>query len=553
MVELYTKNVWNDAKTVNVIAEAVFSPHPKIASTAVHFFLGTNDDRKDDADEDENVDINAIKHRLQINKKKGSKSNAVEKAMASIKRKARAKERAEIFNFSALHLLHSAQDFSEKLYITPYLAPHQRLVPRLLAFTAQASHELVPPDVLMPVVQTIADKFIWSNSAPEVVVAGLNSIREICQRSPLAMSEELLDSLIEDYKNHRDKGSMMAVRALLALYRDVNPQMLKKKHRGKSASMNLGKIEAPSFGSVKIMDMIEGADLLLEEEDEEAKIGEDSEDPGEGWDGWEIDSDAEKAEEKRKRNAKAVIEILDGADSELDNEEDAWSDEDESEEKNSSGGDNDNESENEDDEENDENDEVEDNGDNESAKQKLGPKAQRLAKQEARRNLEKQLEINPKKKKKVVQSLTERIYTDEDFEKMRELAANRKAEILAGISQSRARVLMNEDDEENGEALDRDVIDPRRIIAGVKRKSTYQERLDSIMEGREGREKFGSKKGKKKEENGGSTTNREKQKKTKNFQMVAHKRSVVGKKTRSLREKQRVLRAHISKQKKKGF
>jgi len=43
----------NDGKTVNVIAEACFSPIVKIAVTAIQFFLGTNDDDEDSDDEDD--------------------------------------------------------------------------------------------------------------------------------------------------------------------------------------------------------------------------------------------------------------------------------------------------------------------------------------------------------------------------------------------------------------------------------------------------------------------------------------------------------------------
>ncbi|KAJ1558638.1 Severe Depolymerization of Actin [Cladochytrium tenue] len=89
-------------------------------------------------------------------------------------------------------------------------------------------------------------------------------------------------------------------------------------------------------------------------------------------------------------------------------------------------------------------------------------------------------------------------------------------------------------------------------MTGLKKKSTYEERVASIMAGREGREKFGSRKGKKKLEHGGSLTNREKSK-SKNIMMMVHKRSVKGKATRSLKDKQRTLRAHIERAKKKGF
>jgi protein SDA1 len=46
--------------------------------------------------------------------------------------------------------------------------------------------------------------------------------------------------------------------------------------------------------------------------------------------------------------------------------------------------------------------------------------------------------------------------------------------------------------------------------------------------------------------------NQEKSKKNKPMTMLVHKRSVKGKQSRSLIEKQRTLRAHITKQKKKG-
>ena len=82
------------------------------------------------------------------------------------------------------------------------------------------------------------------------------------------------------------------------------------------------------------------------------------------------------------------------------------------------------------------------------------------------------------------------------------------------------------------------------------KKQNKEERMASIMEGREDREKYGSKRGKR-DSSMRSTTNKEKSRK-KNFVMMIHKRSVKGKQKMSLRDKQKVLRAHITKQKKKG-
>merc|ERR1712168_1085280 len=93
------------------------------------------------------------------------------------------KKKVEVFNFSAIHLIHDPQDFSEKLlkqledskerfevkimlmelisrlvgihelflfnyypFIQRFLQPHQRDVTKILLCAAQASHQLVPPE-----------------------------------------------------------------------------------------------------------------------------------------------------------------------------------------------------------------------------------------------------------------------------------------------------------------------------------------------------------------------------------------------------------------------
>jgi protein SDA1 len=89
-----------------------------------------------------------------------------------------------------------------------------------------------------------------------------------------------------------------------------------------------------------------------------------------------------------------------------------------------------------------------------------------------------------------------------------------------------------------------DILGPRK-----KAKADYAERMESIQKGREGREKFGSSKGKKKHETPTSSTNREKAR-NKPIMMILGSAAVRGKRKQSLREKQRRLRAHIEKAKK---
>ena len=45
-------------------------------------------------------------------------------------------------------------------------------VTQILTYAAQASHELVPSDVLEPVIMAIANNFISERSSPESIIVG---------------------------------------------------------------------------------------------------------------------------------------------------------------------------------------------------------------------------------------------------------------------------------------------------------------------------------------------------------------------------------------------
>ncbi|KAJ3259311.1 Protein SDA1 [Boothiomyces macroporosus] len=491
MIELYHKNVWNDAKTVNVVAEACLSQIPKLVAPALHFFLGTNDNKYDEEDDEDVPDLLRMKQANIVNKKRKSRQRQIEKAQAL---KERQKNRAEIFNFSALHLLNDPQGFADNLFsrlkqvtsknifnfelrlemmnlisrligvhklltlgfydfMISYIKPHQKNVTQILAYLAQASHELVPPDAMESVVRAVADNFVWSNCASEVVTAGLNALREICSRCPLAMPEELLKSLLEDYKNHKEKGPMAAARALLSLFREYNPEMLKKKDRGKIASMSMKDFKIQKYGEVKVLGDVEDAELLEMDSDEfegaqsdEEEIPElvPNEEEDEGWEDEEEENDNDDDSELDWDNAEVVGEEQDSEDGEQDSE--------------------DGEQDSEDGEQSEEEEEAEDN------------------------------EMTPPKKKQKVSIAATKIFTDEDFAKIRERKEQKEMDKMLG----RSNKVMIEEDE------DRDIVDASKIMAFTKKKDDYAARMESIKEGREGRA-YGSKRGK---DDRSSTTNR---------------------------------------------
>lgn len=109
-------------------------------------------------------------------------------------------------------------------------------------------------------------------------------------------------------------------------------------------------------------------------------------------------------------------------------------------------------------------------------------------------------------------------------------------------AQKKATAAITVDDPSAGIVTESDILGARK-----KAKANYEERMASIAKGREGREKFGSAKGKKGVVS--STTNREK-KRSKPIMMARQSSAVRAKKMSSMRDKQKRIRAHIDRAKK---
>ncbi|KAK3371147.1 SDA1-domain-containing protein [Lasiosphaeria ovina] len=347
--ELWRRQVWSDAKPCDVMKEACLSDNEKVVVGGVKFFLGGDKSREEFEDEssDDEVDLKRVKHQSGINKKSKKRQKAYEKAIDKVKKQDRKKSAPHPLNFSALHLLHDPQGFAEQLFqkhlqntknkfsldnkllilqlvtrlvglhkltiislyswFVRFLTPKQAQVTSFLASLAQATHDLVPPDAIEPLVVKIANEFVSEASASEVAAAGINSIREIAIRQPLCMTETLLQDLVL-YQRSKDKGVVMAAKGLQSLYREVYPELLQKKYRGKEATMGLrsGETRQRKFGEEDVGG-IEGIELLeqykeeqkakklaeqegLPEGDEGEKKLDDEDDDGFHSDEWEVGS-----------------------------------------------------------------------------------------------------------------------------------------------------------------------------------------------------------------------------------------------------------------------
>lgn len=537
LIELYHKNIWNDHKTVNIIADiGCFSKITKVMVASLKFFLGKDEEKEDNSDSDEEIDPRDTMIANKFNKKTRKRDKMVDKVKKVAKKMKKKKQQAPSFNFSALHLINNPQGFAEKLFkqmelsnerfevklmsldvisrliglhnlflfnyypfIARLLMPHQREVTRILQFAAQASHELVPPEVIEPVMKAIANNFITERNSTDVMAVGLNAVREICARCPLAIGEDLLRDLVQ-YKSYKEKSVMMAARSLIQLYRLSMPHLLHKKDRGRPTEAST-ELETKKYGEIRIRDYIPGSEVLLEKE--------------------EI-----KETEKKRKVTKGKKKSYDGSDS------DEWIDVGSSDsEINIS------DSEADDDhcveEKSEENcDETTDDSCSEidEANSNSEPIARKVLKAKRNNKMDKEDKIETARK-----IAMETIFTDEDFKRIE------AAQVKKHISGIKRKKLADDEDEESGELVQLSAIENIH----KKRKHDKSARLESVLKGRQERDKFGYKDRRKNIHC--SKTNREKRK-TKNYQMV--KQKAKGKIKRSFKDKQIAFRNYLIKQKK---
>ncbi|KAL1302732.1 hypothetical protein AAFC00_003086 [Neodothiora populina] len=566
--ELWKKQIWTDAKAVEIMKESALSQNEKVITGGVRFFLGGDQEREEaaeeDSDEDDGIDMAKLRHQAGINKKTKKKANDLRRAAATVKKKEKKKGAPHPLNFSALHLLHDPQGFAERLfqqhlqtqapkaklnleqkllvlqlvsrlvglhkltlislysYFIKFLTPKQPSVTSFLASLAQSTHDLVPPDALEPLVLKIANEFVSESAAGEVASAGLNAIREICVRQPLAMNEALLQDLV-DYRKSKDKGVMMAAKGLLGLYREVAADLLRKRDRGKKAAIAIqtGERKERRFGET-LEGGIEGLELL----------------------------EAYKEEERRKRRIEKGLDP-DVVGSDEDEDDDAEADEEagwnnwdvEDDDSDDSGGWINVESDGEE-------IEISDDEDDKPKAKKLKTAAADDKDASATPSAAAAVQDADKKTADEISRLaTTRILTPADLAKLQELRAN------ASINKVLGPAALKRAQQAAAAAAARHADDPLTAasiegLASLSSRATKEEKIALARGDKDGKHLSSTAKRKEKKiSEGKSTTNKEKARK-KNFLMTLGKAKRKGK--RSLVEQKKILRGHIDRKKRGG-
>jgi len=507
MISLYKKNVWKDEKTVNVMTTACFSKVTKIMVTALKFFLGNDDDEdEEDSDDDELPTVKETGLANRVNKK----SKKRDRMLMNIKkahRKKKKKDKAPQFNFSALHLIHNPQELAERLFKkTESLNEKFEVKLMLLELVSRlvGTHQLI----VLNFYPYIA-RFIQPHQR-EVVRLLQFSAQACHEHVPPDAVEPVLKTIVNNFVTERNSAEVMAVglnavreictRCPLVMTEDLLRDLTEYKSYKNKAVMMASKSLIQLFRTLN--------PELLHKKDRgkptEARMAGLTGVTGKAFGsaqvldyvpGAEVLNPVEEDQEttptergvKRKRGQEEEEEAESDADEWMDVDQSGSDEEDEEE-------------------------------------------GTYLTLEE--------------KKAKAQEATIGRIFTDEDF---RRIDAAQLKKQVSGIRKNKKRKpdLLAEPEEL---AMGREELvnlENIEMVHGKKKRRDKEARMESIMKGREGREKFGG--GRQKISEFASTTNKEKAR-AKNFSMMKHK--IKTKVRKSFREKQMALQKRLLKQQK---
>ena len=118
-------------------------------------------------------------------------------------------------------------------FVLRYLNSHEKeKIAEIFAMIIESCHDLVPPENIKPIIERIINNYVTEYCSAQHIVIGLNAIREILQRMPLALNEAQIEYLIQ-FKANKNSSVRAAAKALVNFFRDVCPHMLPKKFIGR--------------------------------------------------------------------------------------------------------------------------------------------------------------------------------------------------------------------------------------------------------------------------------------------------------------------------------
>uniref|UniRef100_A0A6B2KY64 Protein SDA1 n=1 Tax=Arcella intermedia TaxID=1963864 RepID=A0A6B2KY64_9EUKA len=589
LIELFRKKIWNDKKTVNVISLGVFSKDSKMVGMTLQFFLSPpyQSEKKGSDDEEEVLTNKQVlkRYKKPMARKTRARERVLERKIKENKKKRddKLKEEADDtrqYNHPAITMINDPQAFADKVFgalkssnasfdikigmmnlisrlisansllcnnfysfMQKYTQPHQQKITHILAILAQSIHPLVSPDVVYPLLKHIANTFVVDRRPSAVLAIGINTIREICLRSPLVMTDTLLKDLIQ-YKQHKDKGVMMAAKSLIGIFRAINPSLLPRRERGKDTDVS---VKPLGYGEEAVFDGIEGTEYLDENGNLVVSSQSESEEEGDGWE-TASDNDGDSEEDENEADEAGDNEIKnesEGGDEEGDEDEDEGNEENEDNGKSEDKSKEDEKEDQENDSEINEDDmeelDLDDLPDDiaELLQEKFSDAPEEAQSEENNENDnedENETENTADQATEAVEQKPRleatKILTEEDWEKIKFI--QEKQEQLTKMPKGKKRPLS---------ATNIEDVDEENIVGYQKKKKVAKEdRMKDFLKEREEKRaekkkfRYGSRKG------GGSTTNIEKRK-SKPYNML--RRKALKKQTRGIKQRLKTKDEHV--------
>lgn len=150
-------------------------------------------------------------------------------------------------------------------FVLRYLNSHDKeKIGEIFAMIIESCHELVPPEEIKPLIDKICNNYITDYCSAQNITIGLNCVREILVRMPLALDAAQVEYMV-DFRGNKNKSVRAAAKSLVNYFRDVCPQLLPKKYVGRFTEMT--QKEVPLYGATKVNTNIDGIEYLKEGND----------------------------------------------------------------------------------------------------------------------------------------------------------------------------------------------------------------------------------------------------------------------------------------------
>ena len=282
--DLYRRNVWNDERSVHILATAASSPNASVMSRALRFFLNIEEamalDQKSTEEAkwagSETIDLHLHSKKTKAKQrvvakqiKNRQKKQHIREGLIEAQREDKGVESSRKL-FPAIELLNDPNGLCEiilkrikssgsntykfevkmlmlnfvtrvvgnhEIILLPlyallqrYMGGHQRDVTAILAYSVQACHSYVPPEEVYGILKTIAHNFITERCSGEHMAVGINAARAICARVPSVLSDE-----VDTNEDNKDEGKSKSIAwDVEAFVRDLAGY---SKHRDRSVSI----------------------------------------------------------------------------------------------------------------------------------------------------------------------------------------------------------------------------------------------------------------------------------------------------------------------------